>query len=139
MASPMSMPATFAAAGWVWGIIYLAYSTVITFHTGLLIGDICSRMPHLHSFPAIARQCGGNVTMWAVVTMQFLTFWIDSAAQMLYCAQYLGQLLPAAGLCQSEWLLVVALATLPLMQIPTYHESRWFAVPTFGVLALVLA
>lgn len=139
MASPMSMPATFAQAGWTWGSIYLVYSSIITYHTGLLLGDICQRMPHLGSFPSIAAHCGGKAVMWAVITMQFLTFWIDSSAQMLYCAQYLGQLLPSWHLCQSDWLLVVAAATLPLMQIPTFQESRWFALPTFGVLVLILA
>ncbi|KAL3918956.1 MAG: hypothetical protein SGPRY_005808 [Prymnesium sp.] len=138
MASPMSMPATFAAAGWVWGNIFLVYSSIITYNTGLLLGDICSRMPHLGSFPAIAAKCGGKSMMWLVIFMQFLTFWIDSSAQMLYCAQYLGLLFPSLNVCQSHWLIVVATATLPLMQVPTYHESRWFALPTFCVLVLVL-
>ena len=41
MAVPRSIPANFAATGWVIGTIALVYSSVVTYDTGLLIGQLC--------------------------------------------------------------------------------------------------
>ena len=42
-----------------------------------------------------------------VVVMQFVTFYLDTVTQMIYVAQYFGQLLPGSKICQWAWLLIV--------------------------------
>jgi len=152
MAAPMSMPATFASSGWICGSIFLAYSSVITLQTGLLLGEICVEHPELDSYPAIAAQCFGTIGKRLGVgvhigqrvgssvahTMQFLAFYLDSAAQCLYVAQYFDQLFPDK-VCVWQWLLITWAAAIPILQIPTFHESRWFAFVTLvAVLSMVL-
>lgn len=152
MAAPMSMPATFASSGWICGSIFLAYSSVITLQTGLLLGEICIQHPELDSYPAISAQCFGTMGerlglslrasqrfgSGIAHTMQFLAFYLDSAAQCLYVAQYLDQLMPDT-VCVWQWLLVTWAAAIPILQIPTFHESRWFAMGTLVAVIFIVA
>ena len=39
MLVPLSMPATLAAAGWVWGVLLFVLSTVWSYWSGLVIGE----------------------------------------------------------------------------------------------------
>jgi len=42
-----------------------------------------------------------------------------------------------SSLCQWQWLLVAAAVSLPLLQLPTFHEARWAAL-VVGVIPLLL-
>lgn len=95
----------------------------------------------------------------AVKITQFVTFYLDTVTQMIYVAQYFAQLdlgwfgtagrdegeihsdSPAghARLCQWAWVLVVWAVSVPVMQIPTFHASRWVIVPAVAVLAIAVA
>lgn len=52
-AAPMSMPATMAQAGWLWGTAMMVYSALISYHTALLLGHVCYVHPHLDTFPKV--------------------------------------------------------------------------------------
>lgn len=41
-----------------------------------------------------------------------------------HTAEYFAQLWPSARLCQSQWLGVSWLLSIPICQIPNFHESR---------------
>jgi len=156
MAAPMSMPATFAAAGWWWGSAFLLYSASITYQTGRLIGDICIRYPKYDNYPRISSVCfesisqrqgwggergtrGAKFGLYLAVVMQFCTFYLDSTAQCLYVAQYWDQLFPESPFCVWQWLLLTWAMAIPVIQIPTFHESRWIALVTLiGVGLIVL-
>ena len=71
-----------------------------------------------------------------VVVMQFVTFYLDTVTQMIYVAQYFGQLTPGSKICQRSWLLIVWGISVPVMQIPTFHASRWVVVPAMATLSL---
>lgn len=97
----------------------------------------------------------------AVKITQFATFYLDTVTQMIYVAQYFAQLdlgwfgtgagrdegdeiqsdSPAGRprLCQWAWVLVVWAVSVPVMQIPTFHASRWVIVPAVAVLAVSVA
>ena len=55
MAVPRSIPANFAATGWVIGILALVYSSVVTYDTGLVIGQLCESSGAT-SFPELAAE-----------------------------------------------------------------------------------
>jgi hypothetical protein len=58
-----------------------------------------------------------------------------TVTQMIYVAQFFGQLLPGSKICQWAWLLIVWAISVPVMQIPTFHASRWagaYTRPLFG-------
>ena len=142
MAVPLSMPATMAAAGWLWGAVWFTYCSVATYWTGLIIGRVFDAHPTLTTYPVMAAEgfaqlcmarTGGNLARahgWRVfgrrlvLVMQFVTYYLDTVTQMIYVAQFFGQLLPGAKVCQWTWLVVVWGISVPLMQIPTFHASR---------------
>lgn len=135
MAAPLSLPATMASCGWKWGTLILSYSIVSTYHSALLLGEVMLGRPHLDSYPKVVgealvvfakaqlqgvpldlellRRVGYEMT----VVLQFLSYFFDSTAQVLYCAEYFDQLLPHLPLCQKQWLLFTWLLTIPLMQV----------------------
>jgi len=134
MAAPLSLPATMAACGWFWGTLILGYSILCTYHSGVLLGDVIIERPHLDSYPKVLgeafavwteRYADGyvkpdmmrRVGSELAVALQFLAYFFDSTAQILYCAQYFDQLLPNSPVCQHQWLLIVWLLSVPLMQV----------------------
>jgi len=166
-AVPLSMPATLAAGGWFWGTAFFAYSTFATYWTGLVIGRVYLEHPQLATYPAMASEAFHNLALertgdarvardWRVWTRravkmtQFATFYLDTVTQMIYVAQYFAQLDLGwfsdgdddggrARLCQWAWVLVVWAVSVPVMQIPTFHASRWVIVPAVAVLAVSVA
>jgi hypothetical protein len=59
MAVPRSIPANFAATGWVIGILALVYSSVVTYDTSLVIGQLCESSGAT-SFPELAAEAIGR-------------------------------------------------------------------------------
>ena len=160
MATPMSMPATMKASGWGWGAFLIAYGGVATFHSGLLLGDIVGTLPHLHTYPDLGEHFGRQLGLrlrgarspagaqrWGAagrrlcLVLQFMAYYLDATAQLLYVVQYLDQLnIPWAGrMCLSDWYAWVFLASLPLQLVPNMAEARWVAVPIGAALFLTVA
>ena len=147
MAVPRSIPACFKATGWSLGIASLTYSTVVTFDTGVVLGDLCLQEPALTSFPLLAGEAMARVSSEAnaprarafgylsVQGLQFSTYYLTAVAELIYFEQYFGQLFDSSALCQWQWLLLVGVICVPVMQVPSFHETRWAAV-LLGLLPL---
>eukprot|EP00242_Pyramimonas_sp_CCMP2087_P015591 CAMPEP_0198202528 /NCGR_PEP_ID=MMETSP1445-20131203/5701_1 /TAXON_ID=36898 /ORGANISM="Pyramimonas sp., Strain CCMP2087" /LENGTH=561 /DNA_ID=CAMNT_0043873495 /DNA_START=248 /DNA_END=1933 /DNA_ORIENTATION=- len=152
MAAPMAMPSIMAQANWYWGTAALLYSSIVTYHTGLLIGDICLANPHIDSYPKLVEEGmhklvavidpekaakGGarkwtRIAFWATLWVQFMTYYLDTVAQIIYVEQYFGELLPGSPICQWKWLLITWVISIPVMQIPTLHSSRYVCLFALG-------
>ena len=100
MAVPRSVPACFAATGWVAGLACLAYSSVVTYDTGVVLGQVCVEHPSLTSFPLLvgeacarrARRCGRDVERWRAAGHAATT-----ALQFATCASRRRALKPSCG------------------------------------------
>ena len=153
MCVPRSIPACFAATGWSIGMLSLVYSSVVTYDTGMLLGGLCLRTG-AGSFPALAGEAaaafsagrggdGRRQRRWrrlggrSVAAVQHATYYLTGVSELIYFEQYMGQLFAASPLCQWQWLLLVSLACLPVLQVPSFHAMR-FAALVFGVLPLGL-
>ncbi len=203
MLVPLSMPATFKAAGWTFGVACLVLSTCWSYWTGLVIGLAYLKHPELKTYPemaseAVVRFAFGNdeeddetdwidsndtsreldvagderertlrwneddgvhrgtkkkrskkarardTTRKAVHVVQFLTFYLDAVCQLIYLAQYLAMLTKAmkvrgflgVGWCQSFSLLICSILLLPVVQLPTFHDSAKFVYFAIGTLTL---
>ena len=85
-----------------------------------------------------------DATRKAVHVVQFLTFYLDAVCQLVYLAQYLAMLTKAmkvrgfygVGWCQSFSLLIVSILLLPVVQLPTFHDSAKFVYFAIGTLTL---
>lgn len=146
MAAPMSMPATMASAGWIGGTIILFYSCIATYHSGEIIGRLCERFPEAHSYPKLLGEVVkkslsshfssvqidrfSELAVFGCHILQFLAYYFDTIAQMLYVAQYFDQLFPKSSVCQWSWLIIVYFLVVPLMLVPSFAESRWVSVPS---------
>lgn len=153
MLAPFLMPSIFAQTGWICGFLFLFFSNMVTYTTGLILGDICTNHPHLHSYPAISEEAfrfigrewlgfeaAGQQRSAAfgrvfVQVMQFFSYYLAGISELIYMMQYFSQLLKHASwggheMCQMDWLIVSAILCWPFMQIPDFHESRWSAVGT---------
>ena len=133
MAVPRSIPANFVATGWVIGSLALVYSSIVTYDTGLLIGQLCessgaSSFPELaaeamgrfsarHGWPEGRRARGRRLAHGLTLSMQFATYYLAEVCELIYFEQYFGQIFGASPLCQWQWLLVGALIALPVMQV----------------------
>ena len=134
MAVPRSIPANFAATGWVIGILALVYSSVVTYDTGLLIGQLCESSGAT-SYPELAAEAMGRFSArrgWSegpralgrraahglTLGMQLATYYLAEVCELIYFEQYFGQIFGASPLCQWQWLLVGALIALPVLQVP---------------------
>ena len=155
MCVPRSIPACLAATGWELGICALAWSSVVTYDTGLLIGKLCAMRPHCSSFPELAGEAAAQyslrrgassakeIEIWRrragtwTLCLQFVTYYLTSVAELIYFEQFCGQLFEGAGLCQWQWLIIVAVASLPTLQVPTFNASRWMAL-LVGVVPLLI-
>jgi proton-coupled amino acid transporter len=156
MAVPRSIPACFAATGWTIGIGSLFYSSIVTYDTGLLLGQVCNALPanSVCSFPALAAHaserfaCHRNwsrsaqrrarkVGHVAIACLQYSCYYLTGVAELIYFEQYLGQYFSLSPLCQWQWLLIVGVISLPVVQVPSFHATRIAAV-ALGVLPLVL-
>ena len=109
-AVPLSMPATLAAGGWFWGTVFFTYCTCATYWTGLIIGRVyLEHRGRLATYPAMAAEAfsslafehtgdtriANDVRVHArrcVEAIQFATFYLDTVTQIVYVAQYFGQL-----------------------------------------------
>jgi hypothetical protein len=101
MAVPRSVPACFAATGWWAGLMALLYSSIVTFDTGVVLGDVCANHPTLTSFPLlvgeasarIAGRHGCDTTRWraggelATGALQFGTYFLTAVAELIYFEQ----------------------------------------------------
>ena len=154
MAAPLSMPATTAAGGWFWSFVFWAYCSCATYWTGLVVGRAYNANPScdLSTYPRMAGEAFARLSLrrdpsdalaaraWRrrgialLVCTQFVTFYLDTVTQIIFLAEYLAQIFPARRACPWVWLLVVWIATVPVVQIPTFHASRWIVVPAFAVL-----
>jgi proton-coupled amino acid transporter len=154
MAAPLSMPATTAAGGWFWSFVFWAYCSCATYWTGLVVGRAYNANPScdLSTYPRMAGEAFARLSLrrdpsdalaaraWRrrgvtlLVVTQFVTFYLDTVTQIIFLAEYLAQIFPSSRACPWVWLLVVWIATVPVMQIPTFHASRWVVVPAFAVL-----
>ena len=154
MAAPLSMPATTAAGGWFWSFVFWAYCSCATYWTGLVVGRAYNANPScdLSTYPRMAGEAFARLSLrrdpsdalaaraWRrrgialLVCTQFVTFYLDTVTQIIFLAEYLAQIFPASRACPWVWLLVVWIATVPVVQIPTFHASRWIVVPAFAVL-----
>ena len=80
-----------------------------------------------------------QTALWVTLILQFVTYYLDTVAQIIYVEQYFGELIPQSPICQWQWLLVTWLISIPVMQIPTLHESRYIScIAMFWVCANVL-
>jgi hypothetical protein len=162
-AVPLSMPATLAAGGWFWGTVFFTYCTCATYWTGLIIGRVyLEHRGRLATYPAMAAEAFASLTLEhtgdtriandvrvharrCVEVIQFATFYLDTVTQIVYVAQYFGQLdrgwvtgesARRARTCQWAWVLAVWAVSTPVMQIPSFHASRWVIGPAIAVLGL---
>ena len=145
MAVPRSIPANFAATGWLIGILALVYSSVVTYDTGLLIGQLCessgaTSFPELaseamgrfsarHGWSERRRALGLRVAHGLTLSMQFATYYLAEVCELIYFEQYFGQIFDASPLCQWQWLLVGALIALPVMQVRRCAPVRLCSAP----------
>lgn len=208
MLVPLSMPATFKAAGWTFGTFCFVWSTAWSYWTGRVIGRAYLEHPDLKTYPEMAAEavtrfvCGDDggredeaardddiaaddeaaadderteettirwslgararvvalrsgatkskrtrvrdATRKAVHVIQFLTFYLDAVCQLIYLAQYLAMLTKAmkvrgflgVGWCQSFSLLIVSILLLPVVQLPTFHDSAKFVYFAIATLTL---
>ena len=145
MCVPRGIPACFAATGWPLGLTALLYSCVVTYDTGHVLGEACALRPSCSSFPELtgeafvtlarSRRCSEPVAEWwravgraGTQLLQFATYYLTGVAELIYFEQYCGQLFSSAPICQWQWLLLIAAVSLPVLQVPSFHESRWVAV-----------
>ena len=109
-AVPLSMPATLAAGGWFWGTVFFTYCTCATYWTGLIIGRVyLEHRGRLATYPAMAAEAFASLALnrtgnariandvriharRCVEVIQFATFYLDTVTQIVYVAQYFGQL-----------------------------------------------
>ena len=95
MAVPRSVPACFAATGWVAGLLCLLFSSAVTFDTGVVLGEVCTAYPSLTSFPLLvgeasaqrAGRLGLDIERWrtvghrATLSLQFATYYLSNPAE----------------------------------------------------------
>eukprot|EP00900_Chrysochromulina_parva_P001905 jgi/Chrpa1/11715/Chrysochromulina_OHIO_Genome00018086-RA len=59
MAVPRTIPACFKATGWPLGLVCLVYSSIVTYDTGMIIGEVTTLVPaECSSYPSIAAEAG---------------------------------------------------------------------------------
>lgn len=135
MCVPRSIPACFAQTGWPIGMLALLYSSVVTYDTGILLGRLCADVPaSMSSFPALAAEAAGRVAArrgsdsraqeaWrraghrTVAVLQYTCYYLTGVSELLYFEQFCVQLFATSPLCQWQWLLVVGLISLPVLQV----------------------
>jgi len=155
MSAPMSMPATMASSGFIAGTVMLLYSFASTYYSGELLGRMCKRFPEASSYPKLlglavkkgARRMSSRdakryseLAVMACFVLQFLAYYFDTIAQLLYVAQYFDQLMPhRLQVCVWVWLLITFVLVLPLLLVPGFSESRWIAIPSFAGIVIMLS
>ena len=140
MATPMSMPATVAHAGATWTGVFFTYSAMSTYWTGRVLGwafladPTCTTYAKMTS-KAVARlivRRGGDegiASRWeprvemATLCLQFVTYYLDATVQIVYIAQYFGQTFTGWKMCGASWAFFIGALSLPIVQIPTIHDS----------------
>ncbi len=156
MLVPRAIPSCFASTGWALGIVALLYSTVVTYDTGILLGRVAVEQPLAVSgtYPALTAEAAGRwsasrghsdasqarlraAASTVVACLQHGTFYLTGVTELIYFEQYCGQLFDASPLCQWQWLLIVSLLALPVMQLPSFTSTRLAAL-WLGVLPLAL-
>ena len=156
MCVPRTVPACFAKTGWTLGVVSLLYSTVVTYDTGILLGRVCNALPRHAgcSFPELAAEAAAVFAArlgrdrpaqerWrragalSVAALQHSCYYLTGVAELIYFEQFCGQLFNTSPLCQWQWLLIVGLLCLPVLQVPSFHATR-FAALVFGVAPLIL-
>jgi hypothetical protein len=121
----------------------------------MLLGRVCRELPEgLSTFPAIT---GEALSVWSrnhglgehwqriarkvgsiiVAVMQHSCYYLAGTIELIYFEQCCGQLFDVSPLCQWQWLLIVGILCVSLMQVPSFHATRWVAV-CLGVIPLVL-
>ena len=139
----------------------LLYSCVATYHSGELLGTLCKRFPEGDSYPRLVRAVAlrampasasthrreriATLAAMSANMLQFLAYYFDTIAQMLYVAQYFDQLVTptppskrALAPCQWAWLALTFFLVVPMLWVPSFAESRWMAVPSMVGIAVTV-
>ena len=151
MATPMSMPATVAVAGARWSMVFFTYSAGSTYWTGHVLGKAFLADPTCTTYAKMTSKAASRVLIrrgvdeskvgkweprieFAVLVLQFVTYYLDATVQIVYITQYFGQTFTNVKMCSATWALFVGVMSLPVVQIPTIHDSgRVVALPCVAV------
>jgi len=140
MATPMSMPATVKDSGARLAAVFFTYGAVSTYWTGRVIGDAFAVDPDSSTYARMTSRATARVLnrhgysdstcerwrkkveLWTLL-VQFSTYYLDACVQIVYVTQYFGQMFPKVKLCAWTWALLVGCLVMPVVQMPTLHDS----------------
>ena len=153
MAAPLSMPATTAAGGWFWSFVFWAYCSCATYWTGLVVGRAYNANPScdLSTYPRMAGEAFARLSLRRDPSDALAARAApkghrsprlhpnsspstSTPSPRSYSSPSTSRRSSRRPACPWVWLLVVWIATVPVVQIPTFHASRWIVVPAFAVL-----
>jgi hypothetical protein len=135
-----------------WGVCWLCFSTVATWVSGVLIGDLCERTG-AQTYPEIGLACAGRAGQRLVAAVQWAGYYLNGVVQIAYSGAYWNQAfdgvsprgdrnpppLPCAAerpaidslwwqsglftsMCQSDWMMVTAALVLLAVQVPSFRH-----------------
>lgn len=152
MATPMSMPATVANAGATWTGVFFGYSALSTYWTGRMLGKAFLVDPSCTTYAKMTSKAVARIMMrrgvdesaahaWeprvelATLCLQFVTYYLDATVQIVYISQYFGQTFTGVKMCGASWAMLIGALALPIVQIPTMHDSgRVVLLPCLSVI-----
>ena len=125
---PLSAPYAFGRAGWIAGMAAFVFAGLTNYLGAYCLGDICVELPHLTSYPAIAREAYGPYAGTVVDTLQWLGFFMLAVYNIVLVGEYLSMTGWDDDICQKEWMPIMAAVLLFPCMIPSWNDLSWLAL-----------
>lgn len=135
---PLGVPYGMGQSGWVIGSFFLAYSSIATYATTVLLGRLCATYPELNSYPAIAEKAFGSTAGLVTSSIQWIGFFFLVVYNLVMLGEYCSILNIVPGMCQQEYIIYCALIIAALGQIPTWKGLAFLAIIFLGITAFGL-
>ncbi|KAJ8600971.1 hypothetical protein CTAYLR_006307 [Chrysophaeum taylorii] len=125
----IQLPYAFGQMGWTYGIIGLCLSSISTWVSARMIGEIVLECG-AGSYPEVGRAAFGEHGARAIVVLQWLSYFLTGVVQLAYSGATYQQTLPSVPLCEEGWMLASAVLLGPCALVPSFREAT---ILSFGV------
>lgn len=135
----LSLPFGLKLAGWFWGSILLASSSILTCITAIILGKIIQKHPHLHTYGDIAYAFGGPTFSYFVTAIFSIDLLGASLSLILLFADSFTILFPHIYSSVFKSIIVAAVFVLSFLPLSILSLLSLAGILcTFGVIVVIV-
>ena len=137
----LGLPFAMSRLGWVVGLLVSVSGGFFCTYSGILLWRVRHDLgyPDAESYYDVALGTGGPLFGLAVRAIVYVSWAAVLPYFLLACADSLQGLVPGLQMVTWQWALVVAALLFPALQLRTFHQLSYLALPSTVAVVLAVA